>query len=101
MDLISRILASKLFNRSIGNDLFNVVARDYLEENVPYVIMRVFCGISGLLVVPIAYLTIRGVGHSIPAGLVAALMVCYGNFLVSCFLKVQLIHFFFFIQIMV
>lgn len=41
--------------------------------------MRVFCGITGLLVVPIAYLTIRGAGHSIAAGLVAAFMVCYGK----------------------
>lgn len=48
---------------------------------MPYVIMRVFCGITGLLVVPIAYLTIRGAGHSIAAGLVAAFMVCYGKIL--------------------
>lgn len=41
--------------------------------------MRAFCGLTGLLVVPIAYLTIRGAGHSIAAGLVAALMVCYGK----------------------
>lgn len=41
--------------------------------------MRVFCGITGLLVVPIAYLTVRGAGHSIAAGLVAAFMVCYGK----------------------
>lgn len=59
--------------------IFNKKIRDYLEENVPYVIMRVFCGIAGLLVVPIAYLTVRGAGHSIAAGLVAAFMVCYGK----------------------
>jgi len=41
--------------------------------------MRVFCGLTGLLVVPIAYLTVRGAGHSIAAGLVAAFMVLYGN----------------------
>lgn len=61
--------------------LVNIIIRDYLEENVPYVIMRVFCGLTGLLVVPIAYLTVRGAGHSIAAGLVAAFMVCYGNML--------------------
>lgn len=42
--------------------------------------MRVFCGLTGLLVVPIAYLTVRGAGHSIAAGLVAAFMVLYGNY---------------------
>lgn len=45
--------------------------------------MRVFCGIAGLLVVPIAYLTVRGAGHSIAAGLVAAFMVCYGKYQIS------------------
>ncbi|CEP10064.1 hypothetical protein [Parasitella parasitica] len=35
------------------------------------------------LVVPIAYLTIRGAGHSIAAGLVAAFMVCYDNGLIA------------------
>lgn len=56
-----------------------ILYRDYLADNVPYIPMRVFCGLTGLLVVPIAYLTIRGAGHSIAAGLVAALMVCYGK----------------------
>lgn len=62
---------------------FKDIGKDYLEENVPYVIMRAFCGLTGLLVVPIAYLTIRGAGHSIAAGLVAALMVCYDNGLIA------------------
>lgn len=62
------------------NDIYTEKFRDYLEENVPYVIMRVFCGLTGLLVVPIAYLTVRGAGHSIAAGLVAAFMVLYGNY---------------------
>lgn len=53
--------------------------RDYLVDHVPYVPMRFFCGLMGLLVVPIAYLTVRGAGHSVAAGLVAALMVCYGK----------------------
>ncbi|KAI8048943.1 Dolichyl-phosphate-mannose-protein mannosyltransferase-domain-containing protein [Gilbertella persicaria] len=62
---------------------FKEIGKDYLKENVPYVVMRTFCGIMGLLVVPIAYLTIRGSGHSIAAGLVAAFMVCYENGLIA------------------
>ncbi|KAL7322985.1 hypothetical protein PS15p_210952 [Mucor circinelloides] len=62
---------------------FKDIGKDYLEENVPYVIMRVFCGLTGLLVVPIAYLTVRGAGHSIAAGLVAAFMVLYDNGLIA------------------
>jgi dolichyl-phosphate-mannose-protein mannosyltransferase len=53
--------------------------RDYLEDNVPYVSMRFLCGLCGLLVVPVSYMTMRGSGHSIPAALVVAMMVCYGN----------------------
>lgn len=41
--------------------------------------MRLFCGLAGLLVVPIAYLTIRSAGHSVAAALIAAFMVCYGK----------------------
>lgn len=46
---------------------------------MPYIAMRVFCALTGLLVVPIAYFTMRGAGHSVAAGLVAASMVCFGK----------------------
>ncbi|RCH87257.1 hypothetical protein CU097_002945 [Rhizopus azygosporus] len=62
---------------------FKEIGKDYLADNVPYIPMRVFCGLTGLLVVPIAYLTIRGAGHSTAAGLVAAFMVCYENGLIA------------------
>lgn len=57
---------------------------------MPYVAMRVFCGIAGLLVVPIAYFTIRSAGHSIAAALVAAFMVCYGKDIIG-FLEFDLV----------
>ncbi|KAG1438864.1 hypothetical protein G6F56_012495 [Rhizopus delemar] len=56
---------------------FKEIGKDYIVDQVPYIPMRVFCGFTGLLVVPMAYLTVRGAGHSIASGLVAALMVCY------------------------
>ncbi|KAI9028231.1 Dolichyl-phosphate-mannose-protein mannosyltransferase-domain-containing protein [Phycomyces nitens] len=62
---------------------FKDIGKDYLENDVPYVPVRVFCGICGLLVVPIAYLTMRGSGHSVAAALVVSLMVCYENGLVA------------------
>ncbi|KAL0074666.1 Dolichyl-phosphate-mannose-protein mannosyltransferase-domain-containing protein [Phycomyces blakesleeanus] len=62
---------------------FKDIGKDYIESDVPYVPIRVFCGICGLLVVPIAYLTMRGSGHSVAAGLVVALMVCYENGLIA------------------
>ncbi|ORZ25448.1 Dolichyl-phosphate-mannose-protein mannosyltransferase-domain-containing protein [Absidia repens] len=53
------------------------------EAGVPYIPMRSFCALNGVLVIPIAYWTMRGCGHSISAGLVAALMVCYENGLIA------------------
>lgn len=79
MDLILKKLESKETSRKREARKLIFLCRDYLEEHVPYIAMRVFCGIAGLLVVPIAYLTIRNTGHSIAAGLVAAFMVCYGT----------------------
>ncbi|CAO3666880.1 unnamed protein product [Rhizopus stolonifer] len=62
---------------------FKEIGKDYIVDQVPYIPMRVFCGFTGLLVVPMAYLTVRGAGHSIASGLVAALMVCYENGLIA------------------
>lgn len=54
--------------------------RDYLGPGVPYVPMRVFCALNGVLTVPIAYWTMRQSGHSVASAVVAALMVCYGKY---------------------
>ncbi|KAI7849192.1 Dolichyl-phosphate-mannose-protein mannosyltransferase-domain-containing protein [Circinella umbellata] len=45
--------------------------------------MRVFCALNGALTVSIAYWTLRSSGHSVAAGVVAALMVCYKNGLIT------------------
>ncbi|KAI8377587.1 glycosyltransferase family 39 protein [Radiomyces spectabilis] len=66
-----------------GSFDFKDIGKDYIEPGVPYVPMRVFCGLLGVLVVPICYLTMRGAGHSVAAGIVAALMVCYENGLIA------------------
>ncbi|KAI7863680.1 Dolichyl-phosphate-mannose-protein mannosyltransferase-domain-containing protein [Spinellus fusiger] len=58
---------------------FKDIGKDYIASGVPYVPMRVFCCCLGLLVVPVAYLTLRRSGHSVAASVVAALMVCYEN----------------------
>lgn len=60
------------------------IGRDYIEPGVPYVPIRLFCGLSGLLVVPVAYMTIRGSGHSVAAALLAAFFVCYGELTNIC-----------------
>ncbi|KAI8879130.1 glycosyltransferase family 39 protein [Backusella circina FSU 941] len=83
MDLAKMMIA--LVGKLAGLDGFDFkdIGKDYLQDNVPYITMRVFCALTGLLVVPIAYFTMRGAGHSISAGLVAALMVCFDNGLIA------------------
>lgn len=46
--------------------------------NVPYITIRVFCGLLGAAVVPFAYITLRALNHSITASLLTSLMLCYG-----------------------
>ncbi|KAL1927163.1 hypothetical protein VTP01DRAFT_5126 [Rhizomucor pusillus] len=66
-----------------GSFDFKDIGKDYIEPGVPYVPMRVFCALNGVLTVPIAYWTLRSAGHSVAASVVAALMVCYENGLIT------------------
>ncbi|KAI7856270.1 Dolichyl-phosphate-mannose-protein mannosyltransferase-domain-containing protein [Circinella umbellata] len=66
-----------------GSFDFKDIGKDYIEPGVPYIPMRVFCALNGVLTVPIAYWTLRSSGHSVAAGVVAALMVCYENGLIT------------------
>ena len=49
------------------------------EEKVPYVPIRLFCATFGVLTIPIAYLTIRAAGFSKLAGVMTAIIVCFGR----------------------
>ncbi|KAI8065544.1 glycosyltransferase family 39 protein [Gongronella butleri] len=66
-----------------GRFEFKNIGDEYIEAGVPYVTMRCFCALTGALTVPVAYWSIRGCGHSVAAGIVAALMVCYDNGLIA------------------
>lgn len=57
----------------------SVFYRDYLEPGVPYVTMRLFCGVLGVLTIPMSYITVKAAGHSTAAGLVAAILTCFGK----------------------
>ena len=83
VDLISRILASKYISKKGGRIVLLAdmdIIRDYIGPGVPYISMRVFCALNGVLTVPIAYWTMRQSGHSVASAVVAALMVCYGKY---------------------
>lgn len=52
--------------------------RDYIGPKVPYVAMRMLCGLMGAAVVPMAFYTIRNSGHSLHASILAAVLVLFG-----------------------
>src|SRR6201999_2205610 len=45
-----------------GNFDFKDIGKDYLEPNVPYVAMRMFPAICGVLTIPTIYLTLKAYG---------------------------------------
>ncbi|GAB5592199.1 hypothetical protein Unana1_07099 [Umbelopsis nana] len=61
-----------------GKFEFSKIGQDYLESGVPYVTMRLFCGVLGVLTIPMSYITVKAAGHSTAAGLVAAVLTCFG-----------------------
>ncbi|KAF9104382.1 hypothetical protein BGX29_001976 [Mortierella sp. GBA35] len=62
---------------------FRDIGLDYIEPKVPYVPMRLMCGLMGVAVVPMAFYTIRNSGHSIHAATLAALLVLFENSIVT------------------
>ncbi|CAG8548855.1 10266_t:CDS:10, partial [Gigaspora margarita] len=66
-----------------GNFTFNGIGMDYIEPKVPYVIMRLVSGILGVLVIPIAYLTIKLAGFSTIAAFLVSSLVIFENGLIT------------------
>ncbi|KAI8808004.1 Dolichyl-phosphate-mannose-protein mannosyltransferase-domain-containing protein [Cladochytrium replicatum] len=62
-----------------GDFDFKEIGKDYLEPRVPYVAMRLLPGILGVLLVPIAYITMRNAGFSNTSSLLAALLLTFEN----------------------
>ncbi|KAI8367622.1 glycosyltransferase family 39 protein [Radiomyces spectabilis] len=62
---------------------FSQIGNNYLQHDIPYTAMRAACAILGAFTVPMAFLTIRDGGHSLPAALMAAVAVCYENSMVT------------------
>ncbi|GJJ68654.1 dolichyl-phosphate-mannose-protein mannosyltransferase [Entomortierella parvispora] len=58
---------------------FKDIGMDYIEPKVPYIPMRMMCGLMGVAVVPMAFYTVRNSGHSLHASILAALLVLFEN----------------------
>ncbi|KAF9094891.1 hypothetical protein BGX27_001362 [Mortierella sp. AM989] len=58
---------------------FKEIGLDYIAPKVPYVAMRMLCGLMGVAVVPMAFYTIKNSGHSLHASILAAILVLFEN----------------------
>ncbi|KAI9207511.1 Dolichyl-phosphate-mannose-protein mannosyltransferase-domain-containing protein [Polychytrium aggregatum] len=62
-----------------GSFSFKDIGMDYVEPRVPYITMRLFQGILGVLLVPIAFVTMRNLGYSMSASILSAFLVLFEN----------------------
>ena len=62
---------------------FYDIGADYLKPGVPYVTMRAFTAISGALVVPIAFVTMRAMCLSVYTALAISTMLVFENALTT------------------
>jgi dolichyl-phosphate-mannose-protein mannosyltransferase len=62
-----------------GHFLFDNIGDDYVENNVPHIGLRVFCALFGILVIPVAFLTLKEMGVSLPAAIFGCMLLVLGN----------------------
>lgn len=66
-----------------GDFDFKEIGKDYLEPGVPYVSMRLFPAICGILLVPITFLTLKAVGCRTATATLGASLIIFGRSLFS------------------
>ncbi|KAI9467856.1 glycosyltransferase family 39 protein [Zychaea mexicana] len=75
-------LVAKIAGFDGGFD-FKEIGLEYVEVDVPFVAIRMFCGLLGALAVPMAYLTMKKTSHSTTTALLVSAMLCYENGLIT------------------
>ncbi len=58
---------------------FKDIGKDYLEPNVPYVAMRVFPALCGILLAPTMFLTLKAAGCRTVTALMGAGLIVFGT----------------------
>ncbi|KAI9351121.1 Dolichyl-phosphate-mannose-protein mannosyltransferase-domain-containing protein [Zopfochytrium polystomum] len=66
-----------------GHYLFDNIGEKYVENNVPYVSLRLWPAICGTLIVPFSFLTMKEIGLSFPGAMFGALMLIFDNALIT------------------
>ncbi|SCV70352.1 BQ2448_1746 [Microbotryum intermedium] len=66
-----------------GSFDFKEIGREYGPDHVPYILMRLLPAVLGLFVIPIAYLTLRGLQTRPTTALLGALFITFENGLIT------------------
>ncbi|TGJ83354.1 hypothetical protein E0Z10_g5421 [Xylaria hypoxylon] len=66
-----------------GDFDFKEIGKDYLEPGVPYVAMRLFPAICGVLLVPITFLTLKAVGCRTATAALGSSLIVFENGLLT------------------
>jgi len=63
---------------------FKDIGKDYLESSVPYVAMRLFPAVCGILTIPTMYLTLKASGCRTTTAALGSALIIFGVFQPSC-----------------
>lgn len=74
-----------------GNFDFKDIGKDYLEPGVPYVAMRMFPAICGILLAPTMFLTLKAAGCRTFTAVMGAGLIIFGSFALSLFTALELV----------
>ncbi|KAJ3036664.1 hypothetical protein HDV00_002488 [Rhizophlyctis rosea] len=66
-----------------GHFLFDKIGDDYIENNVPYVALRMTPATAGALIIPVVFLTLKEMGMSVAGATFAALLLVFDNALIA------------------
>lgn len=66
-----------------GDFDFKDIGKDYIEPGVPYMAMRMFPAIMGVLTVPTIFLTLKSTGCRTSTAALGALLVTFGIYIYS------------------
>jgi len=64
-----------------GNFDFKEIGKDYIEPGVPYVAMRLFPAICGILLAPTMFLTLKAAGCRTATAIMGAGLIIFGSYL--------------------
>lgn len=63
---------------------FKDIGKDYLEPSVPYVAMRLFPAVCGILTIPTMYLTLKASGCRTTTAALGSTLIIFGPSSSSC-----------------